>query len=194
MRANLCVYRELDDPWLKQFRDAPRETLQALMPGLAKITGAYDVPGRVQIRPADLYVTEGVEQAGCRARSAMRSRPHARRPAPAPARCSPTSSGSCNVYIPRWLATPGMGADKIAAFYADPVRAAYHAQSAHKAFLIRSVTIDTGLAWEARRWAGFLKRAAIGLLRELGRRVKRSEPTFGAGTTSRALARSTTRR
>src|SRR5262249_4315035 len=34
MRANLCVYRDLDDPWLKQFRDAPRETLQALMPNL----------------------------------------------------------------------------------------------------------------------------------------------------------------
>src|SRR2546430_13326619 len=25
MRANLCVYRGMDDPWLKQFRDAPRE-------------------------------------------------------------------------------------------------------------------------------------------------------------------------
>ena len=28
----------------------------------------------------------------------------------------------CNVHIPRWLATPGMGADKIAAFYDDPVK------------------------------------------------------------------------
>ena len=28
----------------------------------------------------------------------------------------------CNVYIPRWFATPGMGAEKIAAFYDDPVR------------------------------------------------------------------------
>ena len=193
MRANLCVYRELDDPWLKQFRDAPRETLQALMPGLAKITGAYDVPGRVHIRPADLYVTEGVEKPGVVLIGDAFS-----------TSCPTAGTGTgkvftdverlCNVYIPRWLATPGMGADKIAAFYADPVRAAYHAQSAHKAFLIRSVTIDTGLAWEARRWAGFLKRAAIGMLRELGRRVKRSEPTFGAGTTSRALARSTTRR
>ena len=27
MRANLFVYRDLHDPWLKQFRDAPRETL-----------------------------------------------------------------------------------------------------------------------------------------------------------------------
>ena len=47
MRANLCVYRGMDDPWLKQFRDAPREMLAALMPGLEKIIGAFDVAGVV---------------------------------------------------------------------------------------------------------------------------------------------------
>ena len=36
MRANLCVYRDMDDPWLREFRDAPRETLYALMPGLRR--------------------------------------------------------------------------------------------------------------------------------------------------------------
>ena len=30
----------------------------------------------------------------------------------------------CNVHIPAWLATEGMGADKIAAFYDDPVKQA----------------------------------------------------------------------
>jgi 2-polyprenyl-6-methoxyphenol hydroxylase-like FAD-dependent oxidoreductase len=44
---------------LRQFRDAPRETLQALIPGLAKITGAYDVAGFAKIRQADLHVTTG---------------------------------------------------------------------------------------------------------------------------------------
>jgi 2-polyprenyl-6-methoxyphenol hydroxylase-like FAD-dependent oxidoreductase len=193
MRANLCTYRELDDPWLKQFRDAPRETLAALMPGLAKITGAYEVPGRVHIRPADLYVTEGVEKPGVVLIGDAFS-----------TSCPTAGTGTgkvftdverlCNVHIPRWLATPGMGAEKIAAFYADPVRAAYHAHSAHKAFLIRSITIDPGLLWTARRWAGFFKRAAIGMLRELGRRRKRSEASLGTGATSRAFARSSTRR
>ena len=28
----------------------------------------------------------------------------------------------CNVHIPAWLATEGMGVDKIAAFYDDPVK------------------------------------------------------------------------
>ena len=193
MRANLCVYRELDDPWLKQFRDAPRETLQALMPNLAKITGAYDVPGRVHIRPADLYVTEGVEKPGVVLIGDAFS-----------TSCPTAGTGTgkvftdverlCNVHIPRWLGTPGMGAEKIAAFYADPVRAAYHAHSAHKAFLVRSVTIEMALPWRARRLAAFLKRAGIGMLREVGRRVKPSAPSVSTGATQRAFARTTTRR
>jgi 2-polyprenyl-6-methoxyphenol hydroxylase-like FAD-dependent oxidoreductase len=192
MRANLCVYRELDDPWLKQFRDSPRETLQALMPGLAKITGVFDVQGRVHIRPADLYVTEGVEKPGVVLIGDAFS-----------TSCPTAGTGTgkvftdverlCNVHIPRWLATPGMGAEKIAAFYADPVRAAYHAHSAHKAFLVRSITIDTGLLWAARRWAGFVKRAGIGMLREVGRRAKLGVPAASAGSTQRAFARTTTR-
>jgi len=193
MRANLCVYRELDDPWLKRFRDSPRETLQALMPGLEKITGGYDVPGRVHIRPADLYVTEGVEKPGVVLIGDAFS-----------TSCPTAGTGTgkvftdverlCNVHIPRWLATPGMSADKIAAFYADPVRAAYHAHSAHKAFLVRSVTIDTRLPWAARRWAGFFKRAGIGMLRELGRRVKPSVPSLSTNATQRAYARTTSQR
>src|SRR5436305_12461568 len=165
----------MDDPWLREFRDAPRATLAALMPGLAKITGAYDVAGAVKIRPADLYVTTGWRKPGAVLVGDAFS-----------TSCPAAGAGTgkvftdverlCNVHIPRWLATPGMGAEKIAAFYADPVRAAYHAHSAHKAFLVRSITIDTGLLWAARRWAGFVKRAGIGMLREVGRRPKLGVP------------------
>ena len=174
MRANLCVYRGMDDPWLREFREAPREELMALMPGLAAITGAYDVPGRVQVRPADLYVTEGVDKPGVVLIGDAFS-----------TSCPIAGTGTgkvftdverlCNLYIPRWLATGGMGAEKIAAFYADPVRAAYHAHSAVKAFHLRSLTIDTGLKWAAQRWARFIGRAAIGLLREVFASAPQSE-------------------
>jgi 2-polyprenyl-6-methoxyphenol hydroxylase-like FAD-dependent oxidoreductase len=167
------------------------------MPGLAKITGSYDVSGRVQVRPADLYVTEGVEMPGVVLVGDAFS-----------TSCPAAGTGTgkvftdverlCNVHIPRWLATPGMGADKIAAFYADPVRAAYHAHSAHKAFFLRSLTIEPGLAWAARRWARFLGRAAIGITREMLApadpvgRAKRSVPaTDAAGTSLRSFARPT---
>jgi 2-polyprenyl-6-methoxyphenol hydroxylase-like FAD-dependent oxidoreductase len=174
MRANLSVYRDMDDPWLRQFREAPREELMALMPGLAAITGSYDIPGRVQIRPADLYVTQGVEKPGVVLIGDAFS-----------TSCPGAGTGTgkvftdverlCNVYIPQWLATPGMGAEKIAEFYADPVRAAYHAHSAHKAFHLRSLTVDTGLKWRALRLSRFLGRAAIGIAREIFAPVQERE-------------------
>jgi len=192
MRANLCVYRDMEDPWLKQFRDSPRETLQALMPGLEPIIGAYDVPGKVQIRPSDLYVTEGVNRPGVVLVGDAFS-----------TSCPNAGTGTgkvftdverlCNVHIPRWLATPGMGSEKIAAFYADPLRAAYHAHAAHKAFYLRSLTIDTGVVWAARRWARFLARAAIGTARELTGPAKRGAPAFQPNTAARAFARPTRR-
>jgi 2-polyprenyl-6-methoxyphenol hydroxylase-like FAD-dependent oxidoreductase len=166
MRANLCVYRDMDDPWLREFRTSPRAALEALMPGLAKIAGAYDVAGALKIRPADLYVTEGVRKAGVvLVGDAFATS------------CPAAGTGTgkvltdverlCNVYIPRWFATHGMGADKIAAFYGDPVKRAYDAHSAHKAFHLRSLTIDEGFTWTVRRWVRFLTRGAIGMARAL---------------------------
>ena len=39
MRANLLVYRRMDDPWLRQLREAPEQTLSAMMPALRRIAG-----------------------------------------------------------------------------------------------------------------------------------------------------------
>jgi 2-polyprenyl-6-methoxyphenol hydroxylase-like FAD-dependent oxidoreductase len=37
MRANLFVYREADDPWLREMRRAPRATLEAALPRLKRV-------------------------------------------------------------------------------------------------------------------------------------------------------------
>jgi 2-polyprenyl-6-methoxyphenol hydroxylase-like FAD-dependent oxidoreductase len=90
----------------------------------------------------------------------------------------------CNVHIPRWFKTPGMGVDKIAAFYEDSVREDYHAHSAHKAFHLRALTVEPGVTWAARRWLRYLARLAIGKRREwLARFYKRANATrpMGAG-------------
>jgi len=175
MRANLCVYRDMDDPWLRAFRENPRDTLMTLMPGLASITGAYEIPGPVQVRPADLYDTTGVEQAGVvLVGDAFATS------------CPTAGTGTgnvfidverlCNIHIPRWLAIPGMDAEKIAAFYADPLRLAYRTQARHKAFHLRSLTLEPGLTWAARRWLRFLARLALGKRRELMARLADALP------------------
>jgi 2-polyprenyl-6-methoxyphenol hydroxylase-like FAD-dependent oxidoreductase len=64
MRANLFVYREIDDPWLREMRRHPAETMNAALPRLRRITGEYAVTGDVKIRPADIYVSTGYRQPG----------------------------------------------------------------------------------------------------------------------------------
>ena len=43
MRANLFVYRDMQDPWLRALRHDGAHALFALMPGLRKFTGAVEV-------------------------------------------------------------------------------------------------------------------------------------------------------
>ena len=62
MRANIMVYRDMTDPWLQRFKQAPEATMLALMPGLQRMMGDFKVNGPVKIRPADLCVTDGYRQ------------------------------------------------------------------------------------------------------------------------------------
>ena len=164
-RANLFVYRDMQDPWLKEFREAPKQTLLKAMPHLKKLIGAFDIEGFVKIRPVDLYVSEGHRQAGIvLVGDAFATS------------CPAAGTGAgkalmdvgrlCNEYIPRWLETPGMGAEKIAAFYDDPVKRAYDAFCARKAYFLRSFSIDTGPYWTAQRWGKFVAHWLRGALRK----------------------------
>jgi 2-polyprenyl-6-methoxyphenol hydroxylase-like FAD-dependent oxidoreductase len=166
MRANLFVYREMDDPWFRDFRRAPVETLEAALPRLRRLTGEFGVAGEVKIRPADLTINTGYRRPGVvLVGDAFKTT------------CPVTGTGSdkvftdverlCNAHIPAWLATEGMDETKIAAFYDDPVKTACDSWSEAKAYDFRKVSIDTGLTWRAQRWARFGKWLARGLLRRL---------------------------
>jgi 2-polyprenyl-6-methoxyphenol hydroxylase-like FAD-dependent oxidoreductase len=164
MRANMMVYRKMDDSWLRRFRQAPEATMLEMMPGLHRVAGEFKVVGPVKIRPADLYVSQGHRQAGVvLVGDAFATS------------CPAAGTGTdkvftdverlCNVYIPNWLSTDGMGAEKIAAFYDDPVKIACDAWSTAEAYHLRSLTIDNGVRWRAQRWARFLLRLGQGRLR-----------------------------
>jgi 2-polyprenyl-6-methoxyphenol hydroxylase-like FAD-dependent oxidoreductase len=175
MRANYFVYRDMRDPWLRTLREAPQDTMFANMRGLKKLTGNFEVTDDIKIRPVDLYVTKGHVQPGVvLVGDAFATS------------CPAAGTGTskvftdverlCNAYIPRWLATDGMGEDKISAFYDDPVKRACDEFSADKAYYLRSLSIDEGLPWRARRWARFVGRLGIGTLREMRERIATRSP------------------
>ncbi len=163
MRANMMVYRPMDDVWFREFRENPEAAMRAMMPGLDRMAGDFKVVGPIKIRPADLYVTDNHRQAGVvLVGDAFATS------------CPAAGTGTdkvftdverlCNVHIPAWLATEGMGRAKIEMFYDDPVKMECDAWSAAKAWHLRSLSIDDGLTWRARRWARFMARLAQGVM------------------------------
>jgi 2-polyprenyl-6-methoxyphenol hydroxylase-like FAD-dependent oxidoreductase len=169
-RANLFVYREPRDPWLKRLREGPRETLFAAMPGLRKLMGDFAVVGDINVRPIDLYGVKG----HCRPGVVLVGDAFATScPAPGTGvtKVFTDVERLCNVHVPRWLATPGMGADKIAAFYDDPVKRACDADSAARAFYVRSLATDAGILWQARRWGKFIGQSGVGAARRVRGRL-----------------------
>ncbi len=170
MRANLFLYRDIRDPWLHAMRTRPKETMLAAMPKLRQAFGEFDVTGDVLVRPTDLYVTQGYRRPGVVlvGDSFMSACP-----------AGGTGSGKvlmdverlCNGHIPRWLETEGMGEDKISTFYDDPEKVANDAASSHLAFHLRSLTLDAGIIWKARRVFWFGVQALQGMRRKYFSRI-----------------------
>jgi hypothetical protein len=128
----------------------------------------------MRIRPADLYVTEGYQKPGIILVGDAFS-----------TSCPAAGTGAGKAindvaqlctYIPGWLATPGMGDEKIAAYYADEVKQGYDAFALDKAFRLRANSIDPSLRYALRRWAAFLARAAMGGVRRAKVRLHVGEP------------------
>ncbi|UPJ56085.1 FAD-dependent monooxygenase [Bradyrhizobium sp. 192] len=86
----------------------------------------------------------------------------------------------------------GMDADKIAAFYADPVKRDCDQWAAAKAFDFRSVSIATNSYWTAQRSARFMAWSSQGLLRRLGGAFHR-EPNFLGHSSSSSSSSSSSR-
>ncbi len=165
MRANLFLYRDTRDPWLGRFREKPQETLFACMPILRELLGDFDLTSDIKIRPVDLYVTSNHRQPGV----VLLGDAFA-------TSCPAAGTGVnkvltdvqrlCSIHIPCWLATDGMGTEKIASFYEDPVKIACDAHSLYLAFYMRSLAIDGGLLWRVRRWGWFVVQLTSGILRQ----------------------------
>ena len=160
MRANLFCYHQPNAPWTKAFRADPEGALRALMPGLADHCPDLAIAGGVEVRPIDLmraegHVRDGLVLVGDAFQTA----------------CPIPGTGIGKVltdvrqlaeeHLPGWLATTGMGAGKVAAFYADPVKVACDAASLESSLYARALATETTLPWAARRVRNRVARHAI---------------------------------
>ncbi len=156
MRANLFTFRDDRDPWTRNFRRAPKDILLATLPGLAAFLGDFEVLSPVQSWVMSLCEVAGHDQQGVAViGDAFQTS------------CPAAGTGVTRVLtdveclcrlVPAWLASPGMGREKIAQLYADPAKRAADRNSFAMARSRRTLTVDTGVVAETRRWQHFLRR------------------------------------
>jgi len=149
-RANLFTFRDHRDPWVKEFRANPKDTLLATLPGLPKILGDFEIVGRVQNWLMDIAVAENCRQAGIVliGDAYQTSCPAA---GTGVSRVLTDVERLCTVHVPRWLKTSGMPASKIATFYDDAQKQVVDKRALRLADYRRNLTVEKDWRWGARR-------------------------------------------
>ncbi|MBZ9739762.1 MULTISPECIES: FAD-dependent monooxygenase [unclassified Mesorhizobium] len=150
MRANMFVYRTAADPWTQAFRANPQQMLLELMPEIANHCGDFAINSPVELRQVSLTTTSGHRRDGVVFIGDAFS-----------TTCPAQGDGIhraltdvdrlCSTYIPLWLATPGMGSEKVSAFYDDPIKIAADQKAMLASLYAKAIVTETGLEWRIRR-------------------------------------------
>jgi 2-polyprenyl-6-methoxyphenol hydroxylase-like FAD-dependent oxidoreductase len=158
-RVNLFTYHDPRDGWALALRSDPTAGLMTALPASAAALRGMAVSGPVEMRSTDLYTSEGHVQAGV----VLIGDAFA-------ACCPATGMGLTRIlidvqrlaetHLPAWLATPGMGEAKIAAFYEDAAKQVFETEARRKSARGRSVAVETSLPWRIIRSAGRLRDAS----------------------------------
>ena len=158
MRANLFLYTDAVDSRIAAFRSRPLEATLELLPGVKPWIGECKSVGAVEIGVVDLSICENVEQAGVvLIGDAYRTS------------CPAVGTGlSCIMidvirlreHVGRWMTSPGMGAEKITAFYADPVKGGMDRRAHADALARRRAATDASMSTRLKSTARMVARAA----------------------------------
>ncbi|HEV2155290.1 NAD(P)/FAD-dependent oxidoreductase [Bradyrhizobium sp.] len=157
MRANLFMFRDPTDPVMRDLRRDTEATLLRLLPGLQPFLGDFRVIDRVQNWVMDLSIVEGHLQPGI---VLIGDAFQTNCPAAGTgvARLLVDVERLCTEHAPRWLATDGMGTEKISQFYSDPAKIAADQQSLKMARFRQALTSRNDISWDVRRRLHFLRR------------------------------------
>ena len=169
MRANLFCYLDPGDPWVKLFKRDPKPTLLSVMPSLQQALGFFEVVGKIQVRPNSIqrannaWQREGVVLIGDAYQSS----------------CPAVGTGIGRILadvealrnlVPSWLATPGMGVEKLAQFYHDPAKQRFDDQAVRNARFRRALCTEATWRWKAYRTQYYYRRRTLGMIsRAIGR-------------------------
>lgn len=160
IRVNVFSYRDLNDPWVGRMRADPVGVLSETLPDLAPILAGLDLVRKLEARSTDLYGVRGQVRPGV---VLLGDAFHAPCPASGTGmtRILNDVDRLANLHIPKWMATPGMGRGKIAAFYADPEKRRVDAASVKRSLRGRATATSQSPYWRVRRSLCQLKRSLL---------------------------------
>lgn len=148
LRGNLFLYRDPHDPWIRQFRQAPRETLLEAMPALADELGEFTVE-QVQCRTSDVAVAnqhqrDGIVYIG----DAFQT--------PCPAAGTGISRllvdvERLTVHAARWFAADDTTAASLQSYYNDAVKRRSDRAAIKEARFRRAISTNSSAFWAMRR-------------------------------------------
>ena len=175
MRGNLFTFWDLAGAEAAAFRRDPAGTIASRLPGFSRACGPVLIDGPVEQRAVDLAASVGhlrdgvvlIGDAFCTS-------------------CPSTGTGIGKVltdvdrltaHAKGWLATPGMAAGKIAAFYADPEKVVRDRDSVALSLDGRRMLVDRSAAWRCRRLRSFIYRRGQHEIGRLGVRPLLARPS-----------------
>lgn len=159
-RANLFGYIDPKDALARAFLRTPAEAVASSFPNLERLVGRLSATSRVEAQKIDLYQLSGPPRAGLVAIGDAYQTV-----------CPATGTGISKVltdavvlcdHLPRWIATPGMGSEKLADYYGDPRKRAGDAQSLDWAEHRRNFSTRTDLRWRVHRARTWIEMYARG--------------------------------
>jgi 2-polyprenyl-6-methoxyphenol hydroxylase-like FAD-dependent oxidoreductase len=160
VRVNVFSYREPDDPWVGLMRADPLGMLAKTLPDMAPALAGLKLVRKLEVRSTDLYGVEGHVQRGLVLIGDAFHAP-----------CPSSGTGMtrilndvdrlAHVYIPAWMATPGMDRGKITAFYDDPEKARVDQASLLRSVRGRAAATSQNPYWRVRRSLGLIKRSLL---------------------------------
>jgi hypothetical protein len=158
VRVNIFSYRDADDPWIGEMREDPIGVLIRTLPETSPALAGRALARKLEVRGTDLYAVSGHIQDGIVLLGDAFQ-----------ATCPSSGTGVTRIlndverltqtHIPAWFATPGVGAGKIAAFYADPIKQAVDKDAMRRSIRGRKATLGAAPYWRARRAVAAFKRA-----------------------------------
>ncbi len=168
LRGNLFLYKSINDPWVRSFRQQPREMLLQAMPGLRRFLGDFRVSGKVQVRATHLNRAEGHLRDGLVliGDAFQTSCPAA---GTGIGRLLTDIDRLCNEHLPRWLAARDASCERVAQFYDDPVKRACDAEAVRIAEYRRAISTETSLSWRLYRASSYAYRIIRGRIVYMGR-------------------------